>query len=87
MIEIGSFEARTHFSDLLRRVERGDEFLVTMRGRPVARLLQAEITNERQQLGQLLSKLEAFRAEIGESGSLLNSGETFKDWGREGLKW
>jgi prevent-host-death family protein len=36
--EIESYEARVHFSDLLRRVEKGEEFLVTVRGTPVASL-------------------------------------------------
>ena len=37
-IEIGAFEAKTKFAELLARVARGQEFLITKRGRPVARL-------------------------------------------------
>lgn len=87
MIEIGSFEARTHFSDLLRRVSSGEEFLVTTRGKPVARLLRAADTTAPDKLDDLLLKLAAFRAEIAEQGPLLGPGETFKDWARDGLKW
>jgi len=37
-IQIGAFEAKTKFAELLARVARGQEFLITKRGRPVARL-------------------------------------------------
>lgn len=36
---VGSFEAKTHFSALLMRVERGEEIAITRRGKPVARLI------------------------------------------------
>ena len=36
--EIGSFEAKTKFSELLRKVEQGERFTITLRGRVVAEL-------------------------------------------------
>lgn len=39
MAEIGAFEAKTHFSQLLARATRGEAFTITHRGRPVARLV------------------------------------------------
>ena len=41
-IEIGSFEAKTKFAELLEKVARGHEFLITKRGEPVARLVGKE---------------------------------------------
>ena len=41
MIEIGAFDAKTHLSALLDKVARGEEVLITRRGRPVARLVPA----------------------------------------------
>ena len=38
-IEIGAFEAKTKFAELLEKVARGHEYLITRRGRPVARLV------------------------------------------------
>jgi prevent-host-death family protein len=35
----GAFEAKTHLSALLERVERGEEITITRHGRTVARLL------------------------------------------------
>jgi len=37
--QIGAFEAKTHLSRLLVRVERGEEFIITNRGRPVAKII------------------------------------------------
>jgi len=37
--EIGAFEAKTHLSRLLREVERGRRYTITLRGRPVADLV------------------------------------------------
>ena len=38
MPTIGSSEARTHLSELLRSVEQGSVFTITRRGVPIARL-------------------------------------------------
>ncbi len=35
----GAFEAKTHFSDLLDRVERGDRITITRHGRAIATLV------------------------------------------------
>lgn len=37
--EIGAFEAKTHLSRLLREVEGGRSYTITVRGRPVADLV------------------------------------------------
>ena len=39
---IGSFEAKSQLSRLLRAVERGERFTITVRGRPVADLVPCE---------------------------------------------
>ena len=42
MIKIGSFEAKTHFSEILKRVKKGNEILITNRGKIVAKLISCE---------------------------------------------
>jgi prevent-host-death family protein len=42
MREIGAFEAKNKFGTLLDWVERGEEVLITRRGRAVARLVPAQ---------------------------------------------
>ncbi|HEU5017151.1 MAG TPA: type II toxin-antitoxin system prevent-host-death family antitoxin [Pseudolabrys sp.] len=39
MAEIGTFEAKNKFSELLDRVERGEHVVITRRGKPVAELV------------------------------------------------
>ena len=36
---IGAYQAKTHFSALLEKVEAGEEFTITKHGTPVARLV------------------------------------------------
>ncbi|HUG72236.1 MAG TPA: type II toxin-antitoxin system prevent-host-death family antitoxin [Steroidobacteraceae bacterium] len=43
MSDIGVFEAKTHLSELLDRVVAGEEFTITRRGHPVARLVAAAV--------------------------------------------
>ena len=49
--EIGAFEAKTHLSKLLERVERGQVFRITRRGRPVAELRPVQSSSSRLQFG------------------------------------
>lgn len=39
METVGAFEAKTHLSELLQRVEAGCEITITRHGKPVARLV------------------------------------------------
>jgi len=41
-MEIGAFEAKNRLGALLDRVERGEEIVITRRGKPVAKLVPAE---------------------------------------------
>jgi prevent-host-death family protein len=36
---VGSFEAKTHFSQLIERAMHGEEIFITRRGKPVAKLV------------------------------------------------
>ena len=38
MTEVGAYEAKTKFSELIARAEKGESFVVTKNGRPVARI-------------------------------------------------
>lgn len=42
MNRVGLNEAKTHLSELVAKVSNGDEFVITKRGTPVARLVPAE---------------------------------------------
>ena len=40
--EAGIFEVKTHLSEYIERVERGESFIITKRGKPVAELRPPE---------------------------------------------
>jgi prevent-host-death family protein len=42
MVNIGSYEAKTHLPALLKRVEAGESLTITRHGRPIACLVPAE---------------------------------------------
>ena len=39
MKTVGVYEARTHWSRIIREVEAGEVYIITRRGKPVARLV------------------------------------------------
>ena len=47
METVSVYDAKTHLSGLLDRVEAGEEVLITRNGRPVARLVPAAATPQR----------------------------------------
>lgn len=51
------FQARMHFGELVDRVQRGEEIIITKHDRPVARL----IPEGRESLNELALKLSDFR--------------------------
>ncbi len=42
MKEIGSYDAKTHLPEILRAVEKGETYIITRRGKPVARIIPPE---------------------------------------------
>ena len=60
MIEVGSFEAKTHLSALLEKVSQGQEVLITKRGEPIARLVPAQRA-DRTQVAATIDTLLEFR--------------------------
>ena len=47
MKKIGSYEAKTRFSQILRAVSDGEEFLITNHGKAVAKLIPARERTDR----------------------------------------
>jgi prevent-host-death family protein len=43
---VGAFAAKTHFSELLKEVEKGEQVVITKHGRPVAKLVPVEGTSQ-----------------------------------------
>lgn len=60
MIEVGTFEAKTHLSALLEKVSQGQEVLITKRGEPIARLVPAQ-RSDRTRVAATIDTLFEFR--------------------------
>jgi prevent-host-death family protein len=59
---VGAYEAKTKFSDLIARAEKGESFIVTKNGRPVARIGPAAIERQAEARAageRILARLEA----------------------------
>lgn len=84
MVEIkatfGAFEAKTHFSNLLDRVEKGDRIVITRHGREVAVL--SPLGPERSDDLYALSR----RALASTKGTSLPKSKTIRDLIYEGRK-
>jgi|LauGreDrversion4_1035100.scaffolds.fasta_scaffold1305498_1 prevent-host-death family protein len=76
--EVTSFEAKTHLSKLLEYTSQGREFLITRRGKPIARLIPVE-TNQSNSLTEVLNLARAFRNQTGKTVSIIS----LRDKGRK----
>lgn len=79
-IEIGVFEAKTRLSELLRRVERGEKFTITQRGRAVANLVPVAGEHEASRVADAVEALRKCSRIEGVSG------DEVLEWIREGRK-
>ena len=60
METVGAFAAKTHLSDLLERVERGERFTITRHGKPVAQLTPVD-QRDSAAVKDAIARLKAFR--------------------------
>jgi len=57
--EIGSYDAKTKLPEILRRVEAGERFTITNRGKPVADLIPSRSGSDRRVEGAIANILKA----------------------------
>jgi prevent-host-death family protein len=77
--EIGAFEAKTKLSEILRKVDRGERFTITVRGRAVADVVPCTVKDS-ERAAEAVRRLLAMPKVEGISG------ETVLEWIREGRK-
>ncbi|MBZ0253867.1 MAG: type II toxin-antitoxin system prevent-host-death family antitoxin [Candidatus Methylomirabilis sp.] len=58
---VGAFEAKTHFSKLLDEVEKGEEIVITRRGKEVARLTPMEPAEARVGVKEAIARIRELR--------------------------
>jgi prevent-host-death family protein len=63
-MEIGAFEAKNRLSSLLERAERGEEIVITRRGKPVARLVPVRESADRDKARQAAEGIRKLAREL-----------------------
>jgi prevent-host-death family protein len=63
-MEIGAFEAKNKLSSLLERAERGEETVITRRGKPVARLVPFHGKTNREKARKAAEGLRSLAREL-----------------------
>jgi prevent-host-death family protein len=57
-MNIGTFEAKTHFSEIIEEVQKGKDFIITKRGKPVAKIIplfEKDINNRKEIINLLFN--------------------------------
>ncbi len=75
--KIGAFEAKTRLSEILRKVEQGERFTLTRRGRAIADLVPSQVRDE-DRIKRAVQALRDFPRVTGVSG------DEVLEWIREG---
>lgn len=77
VVQFGAFEAKTKFSALLDRVEKGEEIVITRKGKTIAKLVRFEreptVTDRREAI-ERISRLADKRSLKGISWKALRDG-------------
>ncbi len=87
MNSIGAFEAKTKLSELLDRVESGEEIIITRRGRNVAKLVP--LADHVDKMAKSQAAIEGFkklRKELTRSGTRITRKEICQ-WVKEGRRY
>ena len=79
---VGAYEAKTRFSELIARAEKGESFLVTKNGRPVARIMPTD-GFDREKARQAVERLRAFRDSQGPPVSEEEAQRNYEEMKRE----
>ena len=77
---VGAYEAKTHLSELLEKVEAGAEITITKHGAPVARLVPVKKEASREERAAAIQRIQKL------AGRLSLGGLKVKDLIREGRR-
>jgi prevent-host-death family protein len=79
---VGAYEAKTKFSELIARAEKGESFVVTKNGRPVARITPPAAF-DREKARQAVQRLREFLESQGPPVSEEESQRSYEETRRE----
>ena len=81
---VGAYDAKTRLSELLDRVERGEQIVITRHGRPIARLIP-ERSRDIAQAIDALNRITARRERLAQQGVQITRDE-IRAWRAEGRR-
>ena len=67
--KIGAFEAKTHFSQIIEKVQHGEDFVITKRGKPVAKIIPFKQEQEMTRMEAIEKLMEMRKLYRGKPGS------------------
>jgi len=79
MADIGAYEAKTHLSKLLERVEKGERFVITRHGKPVAELIPI-VAQDTAVIARAIAEIRAVRQRLARRGVRLRDVLGKKGW-------
>ena len=61
---IGTFDAKTHLSQLLEEVRNGNKITITKRGKPIARLIHFRKEKKHESIKEILETFDSIRESV-----------------------
>lgn len=90
MTKVGAYEAKTHLPKLLDRVKKGERFVITKHGQPVAELVPIAGSNP-ERTKKAVDDLKELRTALKQRGvrlkDLLGKGESIHDLAHKGHRF
>ena len=87
MPDIGAYDAKTHLPSLLERVQRGEHFVITKHGRPVAELVPVT-ARDPARIRAAVAEMRRRRQALADGGvrlaDILQPGESLRDLAQSG---
>jgi prevent-host-death family protein len=83
MAEVGTFEAKNKLSELLARAERGEETVITKRGRPIAKLIPIRRTDDGQEAARAAERIRQLGREMSLGRFDWEEWKRYRDEGRK----
>ena len=65
---VGAYEAKTHLSELLEKVEGGEEFTITKHGSPIAKLVPVRKKSSVEERADAIRRIQALGSRLSLGG-------------------
>jgi prevent-host-death family protein len=90
MADIGAYDAKTHLPKLLERVEKGERFVITRHGKPVAELIPVA-ARDIAAITRAIAEVRAIRQHLAPRGvrlrRVLGKSRSWRDLAHEGHRY